>query len=53
MKNELIKTERYFLKELGFMLLVVHPHKFVLNYIKILEGSPELAQKAWNYINDR
>lgn len=53
LKNELIKSERYILKELGFMLLVIHPHKFILNYIKILDGSQELSQIAWNYCNDR
>jgi hypothetical protein len=53
LKTELIKSECYILKELGFMLLVVHPHKFILNYIKVLDGSQQLSQIAWNYCNDR
>jgi len=52
LKNEIIKSERHVLRELGFMVYVELPHKFILNYLKILEGSSELAQQAWNIIND-
>jgi len=52
LKDSLIKTERYILKELGFNLHVDHPHKFILFYVHILNGTNELAQQAWNYLND-
>ena len=54
-KNELIFMESYILKELGFSLYSVtaeHPHKYILYYVKMLQGSEELSQKAWNYLND-
>eukprot|EP00501_MAST-03F_sp_TOSAG23-6_P002339 GSMAST32.ASY1.ANO1.2441.1 assembled CDS len=53
-KNAVLKTERYILKDLGFSLYTImeHPHKFILYYVKCLDGSHELAQKAWNYLND-
>jgi transcription initiation factor TFIIIB Brf1 subunit/transcription initiation factor TFIIB len=53
-KMEIIKTERHILKELGFRLygIMEHPHKFILYYIKCLDGTPEMSQKAWSYLND-
>ena len=53
-KNELISTERYILKELGFSLYNIseHPHKYILYFVKALGGDAELSQIAWNYLND-
>jgi hypothetical protein len=50
----LIMVERQVLIDLGFSIYNVaeHPHKFVLYYVKVLDGSPKLAQQAWGYIND-
>ena len=38
---------------MGFVCHVEHPHKFISNYLAILETSPELRQEAWNLANDR
>ena len=53
-KNELITMERYLLKELGFSFynILDHPHRYILYYVKMLDGSSELSQIAWNYLND-
>lgn len=53
-KNELIMIERYILKELGFSLynIMDHPHKYILYFIKVLNGSEALANEAWRYLND-
>lgn len=53
-KDELILMERYILKELGFSLYTCmdHPHKYILYYVKLLNGSTALSQLAWNYLND-
>ncbi|CAH0473978.1 unnamed protein product [Peronospora belbahrii] len=50
----LIMVERQVLIDLGFSVYNVteHPHKYVLYYIKVLDGSSKLAQEAWGYIND-
>ena len=52
LKNELMLNEQLVLKELGFLLSVEHAHKFLLNYLNVLNGAPELAQRAWNVAND-
>mmetsp|Transcript_4848 Transcript_4848/g.15541 ORF Transcript_4848/g.15541 Transcript_4848/m.15541 type:complete len:342 (+) Transcript_4848:519-1544(+) len=56
LREKLIRAERELLKELGFILYAEHPHKFILNYVKLLsptkDKEPLLAQSAWNFIND-
>ena len=50
LKERLIRAEREILKELGFILYTEHPHKFILNYCKLLtleRDTPRLAQHAW------
>lgn len=55
MRQDVVDAERLILKELGFQVYrldMSHPHKYILNYIRMLKGNKYLAQKAWNYIND-
>jgi cyclin T len=42
------------LKEMGFLVYVEHPHKFIPNYIEILglASDTNFMQAAWNYAND-
>jgi len=55
-KECLVKAERELLKELGFILYTEHPHKLILNYVKLLTDDmttlKKLSQYAWNFIND-
>ncbi len=52
----MIRAEREILKELGFILYTEHPHKFILNYVKLLTVDEslmkKLAQHDWKFIND-
>ncbi|EGG15128.1 cyclin [Cavenderia fasciculata] len=52
LKHEVIEAELTLLKEFGFMMSVEPPHKYILSYMKLLDRSNELAQKAWNFLND-
>ena len=60
-RAELVRCERYVLRELGFMVsqILVHPHRFILHYIHALfKSTPQvetnrLCQLAWGYLNDR
>ncbi|KAL3516183.1 hypothetical protein ACH5RR_023085 [Cinchona calisaya] len=52
LKADLVRTERHLLKEMGFICHVEHPHKFISNYLRVLETPPELIQEAWNLAND-
>ena len=56
-KSDVVTLERIILRSFGFILHVEHPHKYVLNYMVILEvhDIPEsgLLQQAWNLANDR
>ena len=54
-KLELIKTERFILKELGFRLYAVmdaHPHRFLPHFVRALGGGRDMAQAAWSFLND-
>jgi hypothetical protein len=53
-KNALISIERVILSCLGFLLYegIDHPHQYLLYIIKLIHGTQELAQVAWNYCND-
>ena len=57
--HDMRKYELIMLKELGYTVYVDHPHRFILFYVKTIFGSQalthqskQLAQKAWNYLND-
>ncbi|KAH0537900.1 cyclin-L1 [Cotesia glomerata] len=54
LKNQVIKSERRVLKELGFCVHVKHPHKIIVMYLQVLgyEKNRALMQKCWNYMND-
>ncbi|KAK4493032.1 hypothetical protein RD792_018152, partial [Penstemon davidsonii] len=52
LKEDLIRTERHLLKEMGFICHVEHPHKFISSYLVTLETPTELRQEAWNLAND-
>lgn len=52
LKNDLIRTERHLLKEMGFICHVEHPHKFISNYLATLGAPLNLRQEAWNLAND-
>eukprot|EP01138_Halocafeteria_seosinensis_P013134 gb/GECG01013414.1/.p1 GENE.gb/GECG01013414.1/~~gb/GECG01013414.1/.p1 ORF type:complete len:371 (+),score=47.25 gb/GECG01013414.1/:1-1113(+) len=53
-KDRLTKLEVVILKELGFSMynIMEHPHKYILYYVRALEGTHELARNAWAYLND-
>ncbi|EFN86179.1 Cyclin-L2 [Harpegnathos saltator] len=54
LKNQVIKSERRVLKELGFCVHVKHPHKIIVMYLQVLgyEKNRTLMQHSWNYMND-
>eukprot|EP00126_Sphaerothecum_destruens_P012714 Sdes_comp21773_c0_seq1m20346 len=51
-KETLLYNERILLQTLGFDLSVEHAYQYLLNYVKALKGNKELAQTAWNFLND-
>jgi hypothetical protein len=53
-KTELMRMETYVLKELGFTMynIMDHPHKYLLYFVKLLDGGNALAQKSWSFLND-
>ncbi|KAI9104818.1 cyclin-like protein [Phlyctochytrium arcticum] len=54
LKDGIINGELHILCKLGFNIQVQQPHGFMMNYLQgmNLVDNEELAQKAWNYMND-
>jgi len=52
LKERVLVCERILLQVLGFDLSVEHAYRPLLAYVKSIKGSKDLAQIAWNFIND-
>jgi cyclin T len=52
-RAEILTCEKSLLQTIAFDLTVEHPYKFILDYIKSVKGEKEIAQTAWNFVNDR
>ena len=52
LKEQILICERELLRVLGFDLSVEHAYRPLLAYIKSISGTRDLAQIAWNFIND-
>lgn len=56
-KDKIVMCEHHLLSALTFKLTVDHPYKYLLLHVKNLRldarSTKELAQVAWNFINDR
>ena len=53
-KASLTKAERVVLRELGFVVHVEHPHKFISSFLSFLglQRNKPLTQLAWSLMND-
>jgi len=52
LQKRIVIYERIILQALSFDLNVEHPYKYLLEYIKKMNGNRGLAQTAWNFVND-
>ncbi|GAM17838.1 hypothetical protein SAMD00019534_010130 [Acytostelium subglobosum LB1] len=52
LSQKVVEKEHLLLTTINFELTVDHPYKYLLEYIKLINGSKNLCQIAWNFIND-
>mmetsp|Transcript_39304 Transcript_39304/g.103644 ORF Transcript_39304/g.103644 Transcript_39304/m.103644 type:complete len:354 (+) Transcript_39304:510-1571(+) len=52
LKEQVLICERELLRVLGFDLSIEHAYRPLLGYVKSISGPRDLAQIAWNFIND-
>jgi transcription initiation factor TFIIIB Brf1 subunit/transcription initiation factor TFIIB len=52
LKDKVLQLERILLQTIAFDLTVEHPYKYILNFVKKINGNRNLAQTAWNFVND-
>lgn len=51
-REKILQHEFILLQTIAFDLTIDHPYKYLLTYVKSIEGKKELAQVAWNFTND-
>jgi len=52
LKEQILTHELIVLRTIAFDLTVEHPYKYLLSYVKGIQGNRSLAQVAWNFVND-
>ncbi|KAN0042323.1 hypothetical protein ACTFIV_004886 [Dictyostelium citrinum] len=52
LKIKILQNEHLILTTIAFELAVEHPYKYLLEYMKSIQGSKNLCQVAWNFVND-
>lgn len=52
LKEKILEYERELLRVVAFNLAVDHPYKYLLQSVKTVGGSKDMALFAWNFIND-
>jgi cyclin T len=51
-RENILKMERLLLPTLQFDLKIELPYRYLLSYLKKMPNSNDLAQTAWNFVND-
>ena len=51
-KADLVRVERHMLREFGFCIHAEHPHKYVLNYLRMMGQNSAMMNAAWKIAND-
>jgi len=51
-REQILANELIVLQTIAFDLTVEHPYKYLLAYVKGIQGNRALAQVAWNFVND-
>ena len=52
LNKDAVNAEKYIMKVLGFSLKVDTAYKYLCEYIKVLQATNRVRQKAWSYLND-
>ncbi|KAL6077091.1 Cyclin-K isoform 1, variant 2 [Balamuthia mandrillaris] len=52
LREQILLYERIVLQNIAFNLTVEHPYKYLLSFVKSIQGDQNLAQVAWNFVND-
>jgi len=52
LRDKILTHELIVLQTIAFDMTIEHPYKSLLTYVKQIQGSRNLAQVAWNFVND-
>jgi len=51
-RDKILTHELIVLQTVAFDMTIEHPYKYLLMYVKQIQGNRNLAQVAWNFVND-
>lgn len=52
LRDKILAHELIVLQTIAFDMTIEHPYKYLLIYVKQISGNRNLAQVAWNFVND-
>jgi len=52
LREKILTHELIVLQTIAFDMTIEHPYKYLLMYVKQIQGNRNLAQVAWNFVND-
>jgi len=52
LRDKILTHELIVLQTIAFDMTIEHPYKYLLMYVKQIHGNRNLAQVAWNFVND-
>jgi len=52
LRDKILTHELIVLQTIAFDMTIEHPYKYLLTYVKQIQGNRNLAQVAWNFVND-
>jgi cyclin T len=52
LRDNILTHELIVLQTIAFDMTIEHPYKYLLMYVKQIQGNRNLAQVAWNFVND-
>ncbi|KAI1312668.1 RNA polymerase II C-terminal domain kinase beta subunit [Mortierella claussenii] len=52
-RKRVLSYEKMVLESICFDFRIVHPYKYVIKFVKVMQGSERLARQAWDIARDR
>ncbi|KAG0042857.1 RNA polymerase II C-terminal domain kinase beta subunit, partial [Linnemannia elongata] len=52
-RKRVLLYEKMVLESICFDFRIIHPYNYIIKFVKIMQGSKQLARQAWDIAKDR